>query len=429
MRFKVRFLRDDASAIVESVVEASSRESAIASAISRSFGSGDTGAASVAIAGAAPASAAEVLSAEPIDDDPLHPERAVWHRRLPWRRERLDVAAWCHELRTLIAAGMTAVEAIETLAAQQTGPAQQALHAQLIQSLGQGSALSAAMQATSQFPGILISGIKAGERSSELLAALDDYLRFDAMISTLRRKVVSAAIYPLMVAGLGFIITLFLLLFVLPRFSAMYSASGTDVVLSGTTSLVLTVSRFAAAHSGWLFGSLIALFLLLAWSVAVGAAAKAGRWLLESWAPLSRRAQDFRLAKLYQTLALMYRGGYALDEALGHAAALQLGSSIDTSVQAAAAALRRGQRVSTALGTAGLAEPVALRLLAVGERSGNFDIVLQAIAERHAQRFAVLLERTTRVVEPVMLLLVSLVVGSIVLMMYLPIFDLASSVR
>jgi len=92
-------------------------------------------------------------------------------------------------------------------------------------------------------------------------------------------------------------------------------------------------------------------------------------------------------------------------------------------------ALTRGVRVSAALSESGLTDTVTQRLLAVGERSGNFERVLQTIAERHAGAFAAFMDRATRIVEPLMLLLVSLLVGSIVVLMYLPIFDIASSIR
>jgi general secretion pathway protein F len=65
----------------------------------------------------------------------------------------------------------------------------------------------------------------------------------------------------------------------------------------------------------------------------------------------------------------------------------------------------------------------------VGERSGSFDAVLQTIADRHAQAFGVFVERATRVLEPLLLLIVALVVGGIVVMMYMPIFDIAGGIR
>lgn len=145
--------------------------------------------------------------------------------------------------------------------------------------------------------------------------------------------------------------------------------------------------------------------------------------------PLQHQLDHFRCAKLYHALALMFRGGYTLDDALKQCSALDLGTRMQHAVSVAHHALTRGQGVSSAFGEARLADPVSMRLLAVGERSGNFEIVLQTIAERHASQFGTFVERATRVVEPLLLLLVALVVGGIVVMMYMPIFDIASGLR
>jgi general secretion pathway protein F len=85
--------------------------------------------------------------------------------------------------------------------------------------------------------------------------------------------------------------------------------------------------------------------------------------------------------------------------------------------------------VSSAFTDAGLTDTVTQRLLAVGERTGNFDRVLQTIAQRHAGNFTTFIERSTRIVEPLLLLTVALVVGGIVVMMYMPVFDIASSIH
>lgn len=87
--------------------------------------------------------------------------------------------------------------------------------------------------------------------------------------------------------------------------------------------------------------------------------------------------------------------------------------------------IARGRSASAALAGAGLTETVTERLLAVGERTGSFSTVLQVIADRHSQAFTTFIERATRIVEPLLLLLVALAVGAIVVMMYMPIFDIA----
>jgi general secretion pathway protein F len=331
----------------------------------------------------------------------------------------------------LLAAGMTVVEAIETLNAQSLGRARAQTHAGLVMHLRQGQALSAAMQAVGSFPSVLVAGVKASERTSSLIDALDDYLRYHEMLERLRKQIVSAAIYPAVVVSLGGVITLFLLLFVMPRFAHMYADLRGG--LSWTTQALVGVSRLLSEH-GMAVGmatAAVVIAVVAAWRG--GQIVRAGHWVARRIGPLQRQLDEFRLAKLYHALALMFRGGYALDDALGQCAAMfqrdGLSERISDGVQSARSALASGQRVSTAFADARLTDAVTQRLLAVGERSGNFDRVLQTIAERHAGNFTVFVERATRVVEPLLLLLVALVVGGIVVMMYMPVFDIASSIR
>lgn len=342
-------------------------------------------------------------------------------------RSKLDVAWWCHELKTLLSAGMTVVEALETLNAQSLGHERARVNSGLIDGLRQGRSLSVAMTAVGEFPSVLIAGVKASERTSSLTEALDDFLKYHEMLEQLRKKVVSAAIYPTVVVSLGAVITLFLLLFVIPRFSRMYSDLHGPV--SWTTKILLSISGLLNKHG------LLVLLAFVGLGAALVVAWRTGR--LQSWIasvaqsikPLQVQLDEFRLAKLYHSLALMFRGGYALDEALRQCAALGLGERLELGIQTAQQGLMRGQRVSMAFADGGLTDAVTQRLLAVGERTGNFDRVLQTIAERHSARFTTFIERATRVVEPVLLLTVALLVGGIVIMMYMPVFDIASSVH
>lgn len=344
--------------------------------------------------------------------------------RLP---NKLDVAWWCQELRTLLTAGMTVVEAIETLNAQSLGHTRAQVHANLVDLLRQGQPLSVAMQTQQCFPSVLIAGIKASERTSSLVEALDDYLRYHAMLDQLRKQVVSAAIYPAVVVTLGGAITLFLLLFVIPRFSKMYS--DLHGPMSWTTQVLIGASHLLNEH--WLSVVLAVLTLVAsaAWAWTNGTIQQLAQHAFDRFEPLQRQVDQFRLAKLYHSLALMFRGGYALDDALRQCEGLELGVRLSHGITRAQTGLAQGQRVSKAFGDAGLTDTVTQRLLAVGERTGNFDRVLQTIAERHASQFSTFVERATRVVEPVLLMTVALAVGGIVVMMYMPVFDIASSIH
>jgi len=339
----------------------------------------------------------------------------------------LDIAWWCRELRTLVAAGMTVVEALETLHAQTAAGARHAVQAALVQHLREGKPLSDAMAATRSFPQVLVAGVRASERTSSLIDALDEYLRYHDMLDRLRKQVVSAAIYPAVVVALGLVITVFLLMFVIPRFSGMYADLQGPV--SWTTAALVGLSKLLNQH-----GALVATGLAIM-GVGLIAAWQRG-WVQQGAAriaagigPLQRQIDEFRLAKLYHSLALMFRGGYALDDALAQCAGLGLGGRLSAGVQQAVQALSRGEGVSRAFSAAGLTDHTTVRLLAVGERSGNFDRVLHTIAERHSANFTLFVERATRIVEPLLLMAVALVVGGIVVMMYMPVFDIATSIR
>lgn len=344
-----------------------------------------------------------------------------------WRSA--DLAWWCRELRTLIAAGMTVVEALETLQVQSQGRSdeRQAVQAELLSSLHRGLALSQSMEALGCFPSVLVASVRAAERTSSLSGALDDYLSYHEMLDQMRRRVISAAMYPLLVAGVGFVICVFLITVVMPKFLGFLE--GTRAVHTGVTWLLFSLSHWLNAHVPLALGMASALVAIVVWSWKSGALASLMRRLAMAIPPIARIVRSFELAQLFQALALLYRGGYPIEEAVGVCAAAARARGADLAHQLAVAreCLVKGQGLSRSLTEASLTDEVSRRLLAVGERSGGIDGILQAIAERHAQAVSDFVERAMRVVEPILLLIVASLVGSVVVLMYLPIFEIATS--
>lgn len=348
--------------------------------------------------------------------------------RAPLRRTgALDVAWWCRELVTLLQAGMTAVEAIDTVRLQAGGGARAEVQHTLLRALHEGKALSRAMQESGYFPAVLVASVTASERTSTLAEALQDYLRYDAQMQALRRQAVGAAIYPVVVMGFGALIALFLLMYVIPRFSQMYSTLRGTV--SGSTQVMMWLSQSMTQQMPLVLGCAAAVAGLLVAGWMLGAWQALWRWAAEHLPGLRGAARNFRLAQLYQSLALTLRGGYPLVEALRVCESLGLGAGIAQALAVSREAIQRGQPASRALADAGLADLVAQRLLGVGERTGQFAQVLQTLATRHGDAFATFMQRATRLLEPLLLLLVAVVVGGIVVMMYMPIFDIANGLR
>jgi general secretion pathway protein F len=337
-----------------------------------------------------------------------------------------DVAWWCRELATLLRAGMSAVEAIETLQLQTTRAGGE-IQTRLLKSLHEGQSLSQAMQAAGGFPQVLIASVLASERTSRLADALDDFLQYDQQLKSLRRQLISAAVYPAVVVGVGLLIAVFLLTFVMPRFARMYGTFRGE--LSPLTHAMLWFSGALTQSLPAVIASVLVAAVALRWGLANGRGRRWGERLLGIFPPVRRAQQDFARAKLFQALMLTLRGGYPLVDALRVCERLGLAGGMGAALAGAREDIERGQPASAALSRANLIDAVGERLLRVGERSGQFEQVLRTLADRHAEAFATFVQRATRLVEPLLLLVVAVMVGGIVIMMYMPIFDIANGLH
>lgn len=355
----------------------------------------------------------ELLSCKPLRLKPLQ-------RQAP-------VAVLCRELRSLVGAGLSVVEALEALSEASARQAGGGLHDALLQRLRAGRSLSAAMADVGGFPQLLVASVQASERTSNLPQALDAYLQFDDAVTRLRRRVVSAAMYPAIVTALGTLIAVFLLWIVLPRFAALYAQMGQGA--GSVTRGLVALSRMLR-DAPWLMPMLVG---------AIAASSlwlrRNGRWqrpldVLSRRVPWLRQARrDFELARQFEALSLLVRGGYSIPESVALCTRLSGSALTQGGLERARQAVETGQSVSRAFSAAGMTDAITERLLRAGERGGDFAAVLQAIASRHAAAFETFVERATRLVEPLLLLVVALVIGGMVIMLYMPIFDIASTVR
>lgn len=349
-----------------------------------------------------------------------------WSFRLSPPRSQFSV--FCREVRTLISAGMTVVEAVDTLSTRERLEGRnEGISAALLLRLQQGQSLSTSLSELPNTPPVLIAAVRAGERTSNLVEALDDYLRFNNLVEQLRTKVISASIYPALVSSLGLAISLFLLLVVMPNFAGMYeNLRGTS---TGSTALTIEISQFIGKHRAFVLTSMLAIAAALIYGVVSGHAKRLIVQASRSIPWIHRRIEDFQLAMMYQALALLLKGGYPMTDAMAVASQSALSLDLKNALAQALGQIERGGLVSQALSEARLCDEVGRRLMAAAERNGDFHLAADVVSRLHGERFELFVERTTRIVEPLLLLAVALMVGTIVVMMYLPVFDMATSLR
>src|SRR6185295_14423702 len=143
---------------------------------------------------------------------------------------------------------------------------------------------------------------------------------------------------------------------------------------------------------------------------------------------IGERLKVYQLARFYRTIGMLLRGGMPLPRSLDMGAELLHPLLRDRLVEANRA-ISEGRGVSASLEAQGLVTPVALRMLAVGEKSGNMGEMLEQVAAFHDEELARWVDWFTRLFEPVLMAIIGLVIGAIVILMYMPIFELAGNLQ
>ncbi|MDR3370136.1 type II secretion system F family protein [Rhodoferax sp.] len=342
-------------------------------------------------------------------------------------RMGMDVANFSFELASLMAAGLSVMEALRTLAAKESHDQTRRALLDIVAGVSEGLPLSAAMQrAPGRYPPLLVATVSASEQTGDLSASLRRYAEHQLLIKALRDKVVGATIYPVLLLTMGCLVVMFLMTVVVPKFALLIASSRHE--LPWTSQLLMSWGSFAAQHA-WQIrsgGVFLLVALLMTGRHVLRSGAKSA-WL-EKVPFIGPTMRKFRHAQLYRTTGMLVRGGIAVPKALQLGATL-LGDADRTRLGQAISLIHEGRSLSHALEGAQLADPVATSMLTVAERTGDLADMLERIAAFHESRLQRSVEITSRLFEPLLMIVIGLVVAAIVVMMYLPIFDLASSLQ
>ena len=342
-----------------------------------------------------------------------------------WRSQgrRFPLVLFSQELRALLQAGLPLPESIDTLAQKEKSGDWRSLLERVSAALRQGRPLSAALE---QFPeafgALYIATVRAAERTSDLVPALARYIGYATQLEAVRKRVVNASIYPLLLMAVGGMVALFLLLYVVPRFGKIYAERGADLPIFSRW--LLTWGQTVDQH-GWVVLAVMGCLAFLGMYFFRKAGFADALWRLPA---LGERMKVYQLARFYRTLGMLTRGGMPLVAALDTGADL-LHPLLRERLAAAARAIAEGQRLSASMEENGLTTPVAARLLVVGEQGGNIGEMLEQIASFHDEEMARWVDWFTRLFEPVLMALIGLVIGVIVILMYMPIFELAGGLQ
>jgi len=335
----------------------------------------------------------------------------------------LSLVLFSQELLALLSAGLGVVEALEALLEKEANPALANVLGRLLAGLREGKRFSSVLaEQGGRFPPLYIGIVKAAEGTSDLPRSLARYIDYQQRIDVVRAKIASAAIYPTILLAVGGGVSMFLITYVVPRFAEVYQGAGRT--LPFMSRLLLSWGQFAANHTVMLLGGLATVALLVVLGARRLVAQGGIGGLLARLPGLSERVRIYELSRLYLTLGMLSEGGIPIVAAIDTVQGM-VTPSVRAGLQQARLAIESGLPLSQAFEANRLTTPISLRMLRVGERTGDMGPMLTQSAAFYDGEISRWIDRFTRTFEPLLMAAIGLIVGAIVVLLYMPIFDLA----
>lgn len=277
------------------------------------------------------------------------------------------------------------------------------------------------------FPHLYIASIKAGEKSGDLPVTLGRFILYQKRVESIRAKVKSAVFYPILLSLAVITVVLFLLFYVIPSFSQIYADA--NAVLPLATRVLIAFSRSLISGLPILLPMAVSSFFVMkAFLRSESGIRWRDRLFLQS--PfLGRLVIDYAILGFCRTFGTTLSSGIPIVEAMSMSRGTLNNRLLEEKMVLAIQRIEEGASISLAISEGNFFPALALRMIAVGESIGALPEMLWDVADYYESEVERRLDRLTTMVEPLMMMTMGVVIGAIVIAMYIPIFQLASTVR
>jgi type IV pilus assembly protein PilC len=331
------------------------------------------------------------------------------------------------ELATLLKAGMPLVQSLDILRQRIANPLLKTVLDDVYEKVRAGSSLSEAFESHGTlFPGVYTASLLAGEKSGSLEGVIRRYVAYVKVVSGVKRKTISALVYPAILLVLSCIVVGIIVLRVVPEFGAFYNQFGRELPLS--TRIIVSFSEFAGTYFFLMvFCAVGAVLALVAWLKRGGNRRRFDKWTL-SVPMLGPIAQKFSTSQAARTLATLLGGGIPLVNAIDVSARSIGNQYMAHELTTAAQQVREGRALATALLQSGAFPDVAIKMVEVGESTGALQEMLNSLSEFYDEEIDTSLTRFITIVEPVLLVVMGIIIAALLLSLYMPLFNLSSMI-
>ncbi len=349
---------------------------------------------------------------------------------LPWAMNSVkskDVVLFTRQFSTMLDAGLPLVQALGILIKQADNSAMKRVLNSIKDTVESGGTLAEGLSLHPKvFDELYINMVAAGESSGALDQILERLAVHMEKTIKLNREVKTAMIYPSVVVATAAIVTSVLLIFVIPTFAEMFADFGQALPLP--TQIVINLSNFMVDNLVIIVGILVTLFTLFF----KFASTTRGKEILHpvylKIPILGRLIKKVSIARFSRTLATMLSSGVALLEAMSICSRTAGNKVVEKEILRARIGISEGKSIMEPLMDSAVFPGMVTQMISVGEQSGQLDKMLSKVADFYEEEVDTEVASLKQLIEPVIILVLGIVVGSIIVAMYLPIFKLGSVV-
>jgi type IV pilus assembly protein PilC len=339
-----------------------------------------------------------------------------------------DVTLFTRQLATMMKSGVPLLQAFDIVGRGHSNPAVSKLLASIKADVETGSSLSAAFRKYPlHFDHLFCNLVGAGEQAGILDTLLDRLASYKEKILAIKRKIKSALMYPISIIIVAFVITTVIMIFVVPAFKELFSGFGAD--LPGPTLFVMAISDFFVSYWWAIFGTIGSSlwFFFYTWKRSEKMQATMDRLLLKLpiFGEVIRKAT---LARFARTLATMFTAGVPLVEALDSVAGASGNRVYYDATKKIQSEISTGTSLTVAMQNADVFPNMMLQMTAIGEESGALDSMLSKVADFYEGEVDDAVAGLSSLMEPIIMVVLGVLIGSLVVALYLPIFKLGQVV-